>query len=254
VIDSHAHLSFKQFRRDLPEVLGRAREAGVRAMVNVGCDLASSEAGVRLAREHADIFAVVGVHPHDAKTLDEAALSRLERLADHPKVVAIGEMGLDFYRDLSPRHVQEQAFRDQISLAKKKGLPVVVHDRDAHAKVMQILKDEQVSRGVLHCFSGDINMARQAVDLGLYLSFAGSITYNGAKASEIIGKVPADRILVETDCPYLTPVPFRGKRNEPAYVRYVLERVAEMLGLPPEEADRVTEQNTRALLGLPFHT
>jgi TatD DNase family protein len=250
VIDAHAHLSFKQFGRDLPEVLSRAREAGVRAMVNVGCDLASSEAGLRLAREHADIFAVVGIHPHDAKTLDEAALARLERLADDPKVVAIGEMGLDFYRDLSPRHVQEQGFRDQISLARKKGLPVVIHDRDAHAKVMQILKDEKVSNGVLHCFSGDVNMARQAVDLGLYLSFAGPITYNGTKAREIIGKIPADRILVETDCPYLTPVPFRGKRNEPAYVRYVLERVAAILGRPLEDADRITEQNTKTLFAL----
>ena len=250
MIDSHAHLSFKHFRRDLPEVLSRARGAGVRAIVNVGCDLASSEAGLRLAHEHPDIFAVVGIHPHDATTLDAAARSRLETLADQPKVVAIGEMGLDFYRDLSPRHLQEQAFRDQIALARKKGLPVVVHDRDAHAKVMQILKDEQVSHGVLHCFSGDINMARQALELGLYLSFAGPITYNGSKAREVISRIPVDRILVETDCPYLTPVPFRGKRNEPAYVKYVLEGVAAILGLPPEEAARIIDGNTRRLFGL----
>jgi len=250
VIDSHAHLSFKHFRRDLPEVLSRARGAGVRAIVNVGCDLASSEAGLRLAHEHPDIFAVVGIHPHDATTLDAAARSRLETLADQPKVVAIGEMGLDFYRDLSPRHLQEQAFRDQIALARKKGLPVVVHDRDAHAKVMQILKDEQVSHGVLHCFSGDINMARQALELGLYLSFAGPITYNGSKAREVISRIPVDRILVETDCPYLTPVPFRGKRNEPGYVKYVLEGVAAILGLPPEEAARIIDGNTRRLFGL----
>jgi len=251
VIDSHAHLSFKQFRRDLPEVLSRAREAGVTAVVNVGCDLASSEAGVRLARDEADIFAVVGVHPHDAKTLDEAALSRLEALADDPKVVAIGEMGLDFYRDLSPRPVQEKAFRDQIALAKKKGLPVVVHDRDAHAKVMQILKEEKVSDGVLHCFSGDINMARQALDLGLHLSFAGPITYGGGKAREIISKIPIDRILIETDCPYLTPVPFRGKRNEPACVRYVAEAVAAILDETLEAVDRLTEVNTRRVFRLP---
>ena len=250
MIDSHAHLSFKHFRRDLPEVLSRAREAGVRAIVNIGCDLASSEASIHLAHEHPDIFAVVGVHPHDATTLDAAARSRLERLADDPKVVAIGEMGLDYYRDLSPRHLQEQAFRDQISLARKKGLPVVVHDRDAHVKVMQILRDEQVSLGVLHCFSGDINMARQAVDLGLYLSFAGPITYNSTKAREVISRIPVDRILIETDCPYLTPVPFRGKRNEPAYVKYVLEGVAAILGLPLEEAARIIDGNTRRLFGL----
>ena len=186
MIDSHAHLTFKHYRHDLDTVLGRARDAGVTAIVTIGCDLASSEAGVRLANAHADIFAAVGVHPHDAKTLDAEALARLDALADDPRVVAVGEIGLDYYRDLSPRHVQEQAFRTQIALAKKKGLPVVVHDRDAHARVMQILKEEQVSSGVMHCFSGDINLARQAVELGLYISFAGPITYGGGKAGEIL--------------------------------------------------------------------
>ena len=250
MIDSHAHLSFKQFKRDLPDVLVRGREAGVRAVVNIGCDLASSEAGVRLAREHGDIFAAVGVHPHDAQTLDAAALSRLETMADDPRVVAIGEMGLDYYRDLSPRHLQEQAFRDQIALARQKGLPVVVHDRDAHARVIEILKAEHVANGVLHCFSGDVNLARQAVALGLYLSFAGPITYDGVKVREIVSKIPVDRILVETDCPYLAPVPFRGKRNEPAHVRFVVERLAGMLGLPVEDVDRITEANARRLFAL----
>ncbi|MFH1219655.1 MAG: TatD family hydrolase [Candidatus Eisenbacteria bacterium] len=253
MIDSHAHLTFKHYRHDLDAVLGRARDAGVTAIVAIGCDLASSEAGVRLANAHADIFAAVGVHPHDAKTLDAEALARLDALADDPKVVAIGEIGLDYYRDLSPRHVQEQAFRTQIALAQKKGLPVVVHDRDAHARVMEILKEEQVSSGVMHFFSGDVNLARQALELGLYISFAGPITYGGGKAGEILPKTPLDRILVETDCPYLTPVPFRGKgnRNEPAYVKYVLERVAEILGTPVAEADRLTEANTRRAFSLP---
>jgi TatD DNase family protein len=250
MIDSHAHLTFKQYRTDLDDVLKRAREAGVRAIITVGCDLASSEAGVRLSRLHSDVYAVVGVHPHDAKTVDAAVLDRLETLAGDPRVVAIGEMGLDYYRDLSPRHVQEKAFRDQIALANKKGLPVVVHDRDAHAKVMQILKEERVSRGVLHCFSGDMGIAKQGLDLGLFLSFAGPITYNGTKAAEVISKMPADRLLVETDCPYLAPVPFRGKRNEPGYVRYTVERLAVILGKPVDEIDNLTEENTRALFGL----
>ncbi|HVP56625.1 MAG TPA: TatD family hydrolase [bacterium] len=250
MIDSHAHLNFKHFRRDLPAVLERARAAGVRAIVTIGCDLPSSEAAVRLAHEHAEIYAVVGVHPHDAKTLDSAALSRLETLAHDPRVVAIGEIGLDYYRDLSPRHLQEQAFRDQIGLARRADLPVVVHDRDAHAKVMQILKEEQVSRGVLHCFSGDVNMARQAIQLGFYLSFAGPVTYDGSRARDVIGKIPVDRILIETDCPYLAPVPFRGKRNEPAYVKYVLEHLAGAIGLPVDDLDRITEENTRTLFGL----
>lgn len=255
MIDSHAHLIFKHYRSDLEAVLGRAREAGVRAIINVGVDLASSETGVRPANlhkdPHVDIFATVGVHPHDAKTVDAATLERLETLADQPGVVAIGEIGLDYYRDLSPRHVQEKAFRDQIALARKKGLPVVVHDRDAHTKVMQILKEEGVSRGVLHCFSGDLGIAKQGLDLGLYLSFAGPVTFNGSRAAEIIRKMPPDRLLVETDCPYLTPVPFRGKRNEPAYVKYVVEKVAAILGKPLEEVDALTETNARRCFGLP---
>lgn len=254
LIDSHAHLTFKQFGGDLDAVLRRAREVGVRAMINIGCDLRSSEAGIRLANLHNDVFATVGVHPHDADTLDPAAKERLGQLADDPRVVAIGEIGLDYYRDLSPRHAQEKAFRDQIALAQKKGLPVVVHDRDAHAKVMQILKEEKVSQGVLHCFSGDMGIAKQALDLGLYLSFAGPITYDGTKAADIIRKAPLDRLLIETDCPYLTPVPFRGKRNEPAYVKLVLVRMAEILGKPVDEVERLTEANTQACFRLaPAH-
>jgi len=250
VIDSHAHLTFKHYRGDLEAVLRRAREVGVKAIINIGCDLASSEAAVHLAARLPDVFATVGVHPHDAKTLDETALARLDQLADDQHVVAIGEIGLDYYRDLSPRHIQEKALRDQIALAKKKDLPIVVHDRDAHTKVMEVLKEEKVSRGVLHCFSGDMGIARQALDLGLYLSFAGPITYDGNKAGEIIGKIPPDRLLIETDCPYLTPVPFRGKRNEPAYVKLVLVRVAEIMGKPVDEVERLTEANTRACFGL----
>jgi len=259
MIDSHAHLTSRQYRSDLGAVLARARDAGVRAVIDVGIDLASSEAAVRLAGAHGgqdrqagvEIFATVGVHPHDASKVGAEVLERLETLAEDPRVVAIGEIGLDYYRDLSPRHVQEKAFRDQIALARKRGLPVVVHDRDAHAKVMQILKDEQVTRGVLHCFSGDLGIAKQALDLGLYLSFTGAITYGGSKAADIIAKVPPDRLLVETDCPYLAPVPLRGKRNEPAYVKYVVEKMAAALGRTSEEVDSATEANTRRCFGLP---
>jgi TatD DNase family protein len=251
VIDSHAHLTYKAYRKDLDAVLKRAREAGVTAIVNASFDLPSSEAGVRIAREHEDVYIAVGVHPHDAKTLSLDVLSALEDLADHPRVIAIGEIGLDFYRDLSPRRTQEDAFRLQIGLARNLDLPIIIHDRDAHQRTMQILKDENVGRGVLHCFSGDLNLARQALELGLHISFAGPITYNGKKAGEILRWIPENRILIETDCPYLTPVPYRGKRNEPAYVKYVLERVAEYLDKPAEEVGRVTEENTRRLFNLP---
>ena len=251
MIDSHAHLTAKQYRKDLAGVLRRAKEAGVSAIINVGCDIASSRAGLNLAGLHDDVFAAVGVHPHDARTLDSDALCLLEEMADHPKAVAIGEIGLDFYRNLSPRRSQERAFRQQIGLASRKGLPIIIHDRDAHRRTMAILKDEKVREGVLHCFSGDINLARQGLDLGLYISFAGPITYEGRKAIDIIRHIPVDRLLIETDCPYLAPVPFRGKRNEPAYVEYVLARLSEILGMPKQDFDRITEDNTRRLFRLP---
>jgi TatD DNase family protein len=250
VIDSHAHLTAKAFKKDLHSVLRRAKDAGVTAILNASFDIPSSEAAVRLVEEHDDIYAAVGVHPHDAKTLTLDGLEKLEDLAAHPKVVAIGEIGLDFYRDLSPRRTQEDAFRLQIGLARQLDLPVIIHDRDAHQRTIQVLKDEGVTHGVLHCFSGDPNLARQGLDLGLHISFAGPITYNGKKARAILPWLPADRFLIETDCPYLTPVPYRGKRNEPAHVKYVLERVAEILGRPIEEVDRLTEQNTRTLFAL----
>jgi TatD DNase family protein len=253
MIDSHAHLTVKSYRKDLDAVLRRSRENGVNAIVTVGFDMASSEAGVGLAGKYGDIYAAVGVHPHDAKTFGLDALGRLEDLAANPKVVAVGEIGLDFYRDLSPRRTQEDTFRLQIGLAKQLDLPIIVHDRDAHQRTVQVLKEESVARGVLHCFSGDVNLARQAVEMGLYISFAGPITYNGKHAAEILGRIPEDRILIETDCPYLPPVPYRSKRNEPAYVRYVLERVAQILSRPVDAVDALTEHNTRTLFGLPSH-
>ena len=251
MIDSHAHLTAKAYRKDLEDVLKRAKDNGVTSILTVGIDMVSSEAAVRLAEKYPDVYATVGIHPHDATTLNLDALGRLEELASSPRVVAIGEIGLDFYRDLSPRRIQEDAFRLQISLAKDLELPIIVHDRDAHQRTMQVLKEERVSRGVLHCFSGDLNLARQGIEIGLYISFAGPITFDGKKAREILARIPEDRILVETDCPYLTPVPYRGKRNEPSYVRYVLERVAQILGRPTEETDHLTSANTRTLFALP---
>jgi TatD DNase family protein len=251
MIDSHAHLAAKAYRKDLDAVIRRAADAGVTSILTVGYDMASSEAGLRIAEKYPDVYAAVGIHPHDATTLNLDAVGRLEELAGSPKVVAVGEIGLDFYRDLSPRRIQEDAFRLQIGLAKDLGLPIIVHDRDAHQRTVQVLKEERVSRGVLHCFSGDVNLARQAVEMGLYISFAGPITFNGKKAAEILGRIPEERILIETDCPYLAPIPYRGKRNEPAYVRYVLERVASILDRPVEEVDILTTRNTKTLFAIP---
>jgi TatD DNase family protein len=253
LIDSHAHLDFSQFKNDRSEVIERALDAGLTAIVNVGTDLASSERSAALARRHEPVYAAAGVHPHDAKTLSAAVLERLAELAGDPKVVAIGEIGLDFYRDLSPRDRQRDAFRRQIRLAIELDMPVVIHDRDAHGEVLEIMRQEKAERvgGVLHCFSGDLEMARAGIAMGFCIAFGGPITYGGKKKQEIARRIPVDKILVETDCPFLTPVPHRGKRNEPAYVVYVAERMAEIRGISFEDVARATSENARRVFGIP---
>jgi TatD DNase family protein len=252
LIDSHAHLDFSQFKIDREQVIQRALDAGLTAIVNVGTDLASSEKSLALALRHPQIYAAVGIHPHDARTLTPQSLTRLAELAKEDKVVAIGEIGLDFYRDLSPRHLQREAFRRQIRLAIELDLPVVIHDRDAHAEVLDIMRQEEAHRvgGVLHCFSGDLEMARQGLEMGFYIAFGGPITYGGEKKRAIARHIPLNRILVETDCPFLTPVPFRGKRNEPAYVRYVVEKIAELRGVSFEKVAQATGENAVRVFGL----
>ena len=256
LVDTHAHLDDEAFAADRDEVLTRARAAGVDTIITVGADLASSRQAVALAERHPWIYAAVGVHPHDAVQADEAALAELARLAGHERVVAIGEIGLDFYRDLSPRPAQREALWAQLALARRLDLPVVVHDREAHAEVLAALRDwahgYDGARGVLHCFSGDEDMAREAIGLGFYISFAGPLTY--AKASRLqrlAATLPLDRLLVETDCPYLTPEPRRGRRNEPANVRLVAERMAALRGLPLAAVAQATTANAGRLFGLP---
>ena len=251
LIDSHAHLDFSQFKSDRDEVMARALDTGITQIINVGTDLASSEASVSLAQRYPSVYATVGIHPHDAKTLTSEALNRLVQLASDEKVVAIGEIGLDFYRNLSPRHQQREAFRQQIRLAIELDMPVVVHDREAHAEVLKILQEEQAHRvgGVLHCFSGDLEMARGGLEMGFLISFAGPITYAGEKKQAVAAQIPLERILVETDCPFLTPVPHRGRRNEPAYVRYVAEKIAEIRGIGFEEVAEATSENARRVFG-----
>ncbi len=253
LIDSHAHLDFSQFRDDRDAAVRRALEADVTAIINVGTDWASSERSVELAARYPAIYAAVGVHPHDAGTLSADVLKRLGELAAEEKVVAIGEIGLDFYRDLSPRDRQRQAFRQQIRLAVELGLPLVIHDRDAHAETLRILREEEAGRvgGVLHCFSGDLDMAREGIALGFLIAFGGPITYGGKKKQDIAGRIPLEKILIETDCPFLTPVPHRGQRNEPAYVRHVAEKLARLRGISFEEAAAATTANAAGLFGLP---
>ncbi len=259
LIDTHAHLDFSKFDADREAVVERARAAGVAAIVNVGTDLSSSQRAVRLAEQYGDVYAAVGMHPHDAKALDGATLAELRELAQHPKVVAVGEIGLDFYRDLSPRDVQRRAFQAQLAWAAKLGKPVVIHDRDAHDEILEVLSDWAAGQrhsslagrlGVLHTFSGDLTMAEQAMDLGFYLSISGPVTYKNARQLPgIVRALPIDRLLVETDCPFLAPHPHRGKRNEPAYVRLVAERIAELKGMSLDALARATTANAQHLFG-----
>jgi TatD DNase family protein len=252
LIDSHAHLDFSQFDDDRDAVIRRAQDAGLSAIINVGTDLPSSRQSAALAARHPMIYATVGIHPHDARTLSSDTRDRLAELAAGEKVVAVGEIGLDFYRDRSPRDLQRRAFREQIRLAVELGLPLVIHDRDAHDETLQILQQEEAHRvgGVLHCFSGDLKMAREGIKMGFLIAFGGPITYGGGRKQQIARQIPLDRILVETDCPFLTPVPHRGKRNEPAHVRHVAEELARLRGIGFQEAARATRQNTVNLFRL----
>lgn len=254
LFDTHAHLHFPEFAEDLPAVLQRAREAGVRFMLTIGTDVADSRAAVALAEQHAEIFAAVGIHPHDAAQADEDALEELERLAKaSPKVVAVGEIGLDYYRNLSPKETQLQVFRLQLDLARRLNKPVLVHCREAHTDTLEVLGWEGIpaAGGIMHCFSGDADVARRCLDLGLLISVAGPVTYpNARKLPEVVALTPPDRLVVETDCPFLPPQPYRGKRNEPAYLAVTAARVAELKGQPMEKLGLAMTRNALALFGV----
>lgn len=255
LIDSHAHIQMKEFAADLPAVVSRAREAGVEKIVVVGGagDLSSNDAALELARSHDGLFATVGMHPHDAKEVSEEELKRLKQLAADPKTVAVGETGLDFYYNHSPREVQIDLFSRFIQMARETGLPLVVHDREAHREIADCLRGQGGGevRGVIHCFTGDYEAAREFLDLGFYISFSGILTFKNADLlREVARRLPLEKILVETDSPYLAPVPHRGRRNEPAFVRLVAEALARLKGLSLEEVARATGQNTRRLFGI----
>lgn len=236
LVDTHAHLDLLE--EDVGAVLERARNAGVTGVVTVGINLESSRRAVELARTFPEVRAVVGMHPHDAKDLDAAALRELRRLAGDQRVVGIGETGLDFYRNLSPRPDQERAFRSLVELARELDLPVVVHDREAHSDTLRILEEYAPFDGrlVMHCFSGDLAMAREVMYMGGFISVAGPVTFqNAGRLRDIVRQIPLDRLLVETDCPFLSPHPYRGTPNSPERVVLVAAKVAELKGIPLEE-------------------
>ncbi len=253
IIDSHAHLDDKRFDDDRDRVIKRCIEDGITHIINAGADMASSKKAVELADNNDIIYASVGVHPHDAGRVGNDYLDTLALWARHPKVVAIGEIGLDYYRDLSPRDVQRKRFIEQIKLAHELDMPIIVHDRDAHGDTMDILKSHRdyIKAGVMHCFSGSLEMAKECIKLGFYISFAGPVTFtNARKLVDAAYGVPLDKILVETDCPYLTPQPHRGKRNYPGYVKLVIDRIARIKGMEFEEVADATAKNALDLFGI----
>lgn len=250
IVDSHCHLNHQQLRDDVTGAVERAAAASVEKMVVVGYDLPSSEEAVRLTTDHPAVFAAVAIHPHDAKDYDSSSEARLIELAADPKVVAIGEIGLDYHYDLSPREEQFHAFRAQLALAKEMGLPVIIHCREAYTDVLDVLEREGGAEigGVMHCWAGTTEEANRTLALGFYLGFGGVITFkNAEEIRQIATASPLDSILLETDAPYLAPMPYRGKRNEPAYTRLVAEKLAEIRGISVGEVERVTTDNCRTL-------
>jgi len=240
------------FAGDREAVLERAAAAGVAAIITVGTTISDCEKAVALARSHRSVYAAVGIHPHDAKGMDDLTGGRLRALAREDKVVAIGETGLDFFYNLSPREVQLSRFEEQLDLAEELDLPVIIHDREAHAETLAMLRPRKGRlRGVLHCFSGDQAMAGECLALGFHISVAGPLTYPKAEGLRDVARlIPPDRLLIETDAPYLAPQAYRGKRNEPAYVMETARRLAEIRGLPFEDLARLTAANARRLFNL----
>jgi TatD DNase family protein len=250
LFDTHAHLHDPAFDADRDAVLARARAAGVARLLTIGTDPETSRAALALAADHADVYAAVGIHPHDAATADDAALDAIAALARGAKVVAIGEIGLDHYRNLSPPEAQARILRAQLRLAREAGKPVLLHCREAHADLLTALEAEPPrAGGIMHCFSGDADVARRCLDLGLLLSIAGPVTYpNARRLPEVVSAVGLERLVVETDAPYLPPQPWRGQRNEPAYLAVTAARVAALCGVTVDVAAARTTDNACALL------
>lgn len=249
--DSHAHLDERCFDPDREDVFAQIRAAGVRLVMNVGSDLASSERSVALARQHAWIYASVGSHPDDAAAMDGALLDRYRALAQEPRVRAIGEIGLDYYHEDVPRARQINAFEEQLALAQALDLPVIVHEREAHGDAMDIVRRNPQARGVFHCFSGSPEMALWLVERGWYIGFTGVVTFkNARRAVEAVQALPMERILIETDCPYMAPEPYRGKRNDSRYLPLIAAKIAQIKGLSPEEVGLRTTENACRLYGI----
>ncbi|MDF2592530.1 MAG: hydrolase, TatD family [Clostridia bacterium] len=253
LFDTHAHLDDDRFDEDRRQIIEQCKAEGVELILNAASNLETSLSSIALSKEYDFIYASVGVHPHDAKSMDNKTTEILSDLAANTKVKAIGEIGLDYHYDFSPREVQKQRFMEQIDLAKQLKLPIIVHDRESHGDIMDIFNKMNVSGmgGVLHSFSGSVEMARECLKLGFYLSVSGPLTFkNNVKTVEVVREIPLDMLLIETDSPYLTPAPYRGQRNYPGHVRYVAEKIAEIKGLTFDEVARTTLENGKKLFNI----
>jgi TatD DNase family protein len=253
LIDTHAHLDGEAFQEDQAEVIARARANGVSTIINIGFNNETIPSTMALAEKYDFIYAAVGWHPQDAKDMTDADFDHIRELCAHPKVVAIGEIGLDYYWDTSPKDVQHTVFRRQIRLARELGKPIIIHNRDAHDDVVRILREEKAAEvgGIMHCYSGSWEIAKMCLAMNFYISFGGPVTFKNAKQpKEVLKQVPLDRLLIETDAPYLCPDPFRGKRNESAYVKYVAEAAAALKEMPFEEIAAITSANAKRVFGL----
>jgi len=253
LVDTHAHLQWASFDKDRGEVIRRAKEVGVEYVVNIGFDVDGCRKGIELAGKHKGLYATVGIHPHNASGLNKNVLDKLRKLSENPKIVAIGETGLDYYRNLSPREAQKRAFEAQLSLAEELELPVIIHDREAHADTFKMLsKFKGKIEGIMHCFSGSKEMAEQCVKSNFYISFAGPVTFpNSYKLHEIAKWIDLNRILLETDSPWLAPQDMRGKRNEPAFLPFIARKIAELKGISADELAEATTENAKEIFQLP---
>lgn len=252
LIDTHTHLDFDRYDADREDVIVRAQEANVAAMLTIGIDYNTSLAAIKIAEQHRNIFASVGVHPHDAKDMTDEQFEELRDLLRHPRVKAIGEVGLDYHYDYSPRDVQRRVFRQFLDLSLDTQMPLIIHTREADEDILALLRDKARTgwRGVFHCFSGDANMAKRVLELGFFISFTGNITFKNSRSVHVMRNVPLEKLMLETDSPFMAPIPHRGKRNEPAYVELVARKVAEVKEIPLPQVMQQTTQNAIDLFGL----
>ncbi len=250
-IDSHAHIQIDQFNSDRDAVLQRSLDAGVSHILIIGFDLETSQEAVKLAEKYDNLYATVGMHPHSATDLTSAILSTFRDQLVHPKVIALGEIGLDYYRNLSPHNIQKDAFEKQLDLAEEMEMPIIIHNRDAYTDILPILEKRRTKiSGVLHCFTGDVELMHRSIEIGFHIGIGGIVTYPNAKdVQDVALEVPMERLLIETDCPWLTPQFRRGKRNEPSYVLSVAEKIAELRNITTEEIGSITTNNFNTLFG-----